>query len=396
MPLPPSLANCPTLGPGDEIGSGASIVHDLLPPEEAERLFDDILTNTPWHTMTNHQSLVPRLVCEQGLFHDALRPIYRHPSDMKVPQHRMLPSILHLAKVTQERLGLDYPFNHALVQLYRTGAEFISEHADKTIDMVDRTVVVNVSLGAQRTMRLRRKARSGGEANSPDGVGKRDTQRIHLPHNSVFVLDRETNREWLHGIMADKRRDEEKSEAERGFDGVRISVTLRFIGTFISGGKVVGQGARDPSAAETECASTALLHAFSLENKSALPSSEIYTGSDVVDLVPDEGLDKNKAMVWVPPIFGNDADDANSLDSSEVKKLSEMATVNPPVKIPGRRRGTGMYRVLKGERDASGIDALRQFIQTGDFSSHTETEQEKEMQARVQNALAASWQKINP
>jgi alkylated DNA repair dioxygenase AlkB len=41
-----------------------------------------------------------------------------------------------------------------LIQLYRTGADYISEHSDKTIDVVRGSRIVNVSLGARRTMTL--------------------------------------------------------------------------------------------------------------------------------------------------------------------------------------------------------------------------------------------------
>jgi alkylated DNA repair dioxygenase AlkB len=44
-----------------------------------------------------------------------------------------------------------------LIQLYRTGADYISEHSDKTIDVVRGSFIVNLSLGARRTMTLRTK-----------------------------------------------------------------------------------------------------------------------------------------------------------------------------------------------------------------------------------------------
>jgi alkylated DNA repair dioxygenase AlkB len=47
-----------------------------------------------------------------------------------------------------------------LIQPYRTGAvraDYISEHSDKTIDVVRVSRIVNLSLGARRTMMLRTK-----------------------------------------------------------------------------------------------------------------------------------------------------------------------------------------------------------------------------------------------
>ena len=64
----------------------------------------------------------------------------------------------------------------------------------------------------------------------------RKSQRIPLPHNSLFILGPETNRKWTHGIKPDKRLETLKSDEEIGeeFDGGRISLTFRWIGTFLS------------------------------------------------------------------------------------------------------------------------------------------------------------------
>jgi 2OG-Fe(II) oxygenase superfamily len=129
-----------------------------------------------------------------------------------------------------------------LIQLYRTGADYISEHSDKTVDVVRGSRIVNLSLGAQRTMTLRTKkdVASAGEGTSLDGNGegegagagvRRTTQRIPLPHNSLFVMGLATNARWMHSVHTDKRPEETKGPAERG---PRISLTFRHIGTFLT------------------------------------------------------------------------------------------------------------------------------------------------------------------
>ena len=45
---------------------------------------------------------------------------------------------------------LKHPVNHVLIQYYRSGNDYISEHSDKTIDVVRGSNIVNVSLGAER------------------------------------------------------------------------------------------------------------------------------------------------------------------------------------------------------------------------------------------------------
>jgi len=87
----------------------------------------------------------------------------------------------------------------------------------------------------------------------------------------------DTNSRYLHGIQPDKRIQAELSDAEKAFDGLRISVTFRNIGTFITSDskKIWGQGAtskRMEGATLTingdACASEELIKAFGTENQS--------------------------------------------------------------------------------------------------------------------------------
>jgi 2OG-Fe(II) oxygenase superfamily len=122
-----------------------------------------------------------------------------------------------------------------LIQLYRTGADYISEHSDKTIDVVRGSRIVNLSLGARRTMTLRTKKdvtgnEQGGDNGDVTGV-QRTTQRVPLPNNSLFVMGLETNSRWMHSVHTDKRPENTKDPAERG---PRISLTFRHIGTFLT------------------------------------------------------------------------------------------------------------------------------------------------------------------
>lgn len=142
--------------------------------------------------------------------------------------------------------------NHVLIQWYRSGSDHISEHSDKTIDVVRGSSIVNVSLGAQRVMTLRMK-RDGiqtpqgptSDDSSSAGGAPRVAQRIPLPHNSMFVLGPLTNAQWLHGINHDNRPLWTKSEKEQLEGGARISLTFRHIGTFLSRDEklIWGQGA---------------------------------------------------------------------------------------------------------------------------------------------------------
>lgn len=158
---------------------------------------------------------------------------------------------------------LKHPVNHVLIQFYRNGKDAISDHSDKTIDVVRGSNIVNVSLGAQRTMTLRlKKDKTTPNVNPvqspsdsiPDDATRQSlptfgvprlAQRIPLPHNSMFVMGLETNTKWLHGINPDNRPLHTKSLEERAEDGGRISLTFRHIATFLSKDQslIWGQGA---------------------------------------------------------------------------------------------------------------------------------------------------------
>jgi glutathione S-transferase len=123
----------------------------------------------------------------------------------------------------------------------------------------------------------------------------RQIQRVPLPHNSIFVLGFRTNAKWLHGIRPDKRREAEKSDAERAFGGERISITFRNIGTYMSAdkSKIWGQGAVSKYQATAGSVNTsdggqldAMIFAFGKENQQSEFDwdAEYGRGFDVLNL----------------------------------------------------------------------------------------------------------------
>jgi nicotinamidase-related amidase len=253
------------LGPGDFIGERDSrIVHDFLPvahiADDAFRKLriDDNSCEVRWQKMYHRSGEVPRLVAVQGETRsDGSIPIYRHPADELPPLLPFSATVQSIREEVEKAVG--HPINHVLIQLYRSGEDNISEHSDKTLDIVRGSFIVNVTLGARRTMTLRTKKSASGPhamnqqrrasapASSPPSPNEaaRLVQRIPLPHNSLFILGQDTNQIWMHAIRADKRPTSEKSAEELAFNGERISLTFRNIGTFINpeSGTIWGQGA---------------------------------------------------------------------------------------------------------------------------------------------------------
>ncbi|KAF2243941.1 hypothetical protein BU26DRAFT_391782, partial [Trematosphaeria pertusa] len=248
-----SLATFPVLGPGDRIAEGDSrIIYRFFPPDLRhptdpskplkDLIFRQLYNEVRWQKMLHQTGEVPRLVCCQGEFGaDGSMPVYRHPTDQTLPLLHFSPKVQLIRKRAEKLVG--HPLNHVLIQLYRSGNDYISEHSDKTLDIVKGSSIVNVSFGAQRTMRLR--AKKPAKARESEDAAQRETQRVAMPHNSMFILGLESNEKWLHGIMADKRLPSERSEPETAYSGIRISLTFRHIGTFLDAKNSViwGQGA---------------------------------------------------------------------------------------------------------------------------------------------------------
>ncbi|KAI0407744.1 hypothetical protein F4802DRAFT_620652 [Xylaria palmicola] len=259
------------------------VVYDVLPAPLAEDGFARIRDEVSWQRMSHQGGEVPRLVAVQGCVEvDGSKPVYRHPADESPPLRPFTPAVDEIRRIVEARLG--HPLNHVLIQLYRGGTDYISEHSDKTLDIARGSFIANVSLGAERTMTLRTKRRpkdaavtgvpEGGEA---DGL-QRQIQRARLPHNSLFRMGLATNMRWMHAIRPDKRQEREKTEAERAFAGARISLTFRRIATFLDAEEtcIWGQGASGKarlSAAAVVNGQTdqavGMLRAFGRENQAA-------------------------------------------------------------------------------------------------------------------------------
>jgi alkylated DNA repair dioxygenase AlkB len=223
--------------------------------ELADITVNNIISEIKFEEMFSQSYPVPRLIAIQGKIENGLEPIYRHPADAQPKLTPFSPFTQRICDYLSKKLNQN--FNHVLIQLYRDGNDNIGEHADKTLDIQKNTSIVNYSVGATRTMKLRTK--------KIEGESEREIIRVKLTNNSIFVLGWNTNRNWLHSITQDKRLESEKSEDELFANGIRISFTFRNIATFIdSAGNIIGQGSQKFKTTNTNDLS--LLHAFSREN----------------------------------------------------------------------------------------------------------------------------------
>jgi nicotinamidase-related amidase/alkylated DNA repair dioxygenase AlkB len=270
-----------------DLGAGDTEVrYGVLPDALDADAFAAVRDEIDWQQMRHRGGLVPRLVCLQGaIAPDGAIPFYRHPADEQPPLLPWSPFVDRLRAAIEAQTG--QLINHALIQRYMDGSNYISPHADKTLDIARGTAILGLSLGATRSINLRAKL--------PGPDGSYASQTLELPHGSLFVLGWRTNQEWSHGIRQDNRQDEERREDERRDGGQRISLTMRTVATFLTpDGLLYGQGARR-KARDLPPASTPhppqeeaqqMLSAFALENQQADFDWELHYGQgfDALDL----------------------------------------------------------------------------------------------------------------
>lgn len=269
-----------TLPPEPLCEGDTTVIHNVLPEPLAKDIFETVRDEVRWQRMSHQGGEVPRLVAVQGdVASDGSMPVYRHPSDESPPLLPFSPAVLRIKAEIEKQLG--HPLNHALIQFYRDGTDYISEHTDKTLDIVKESYIANVSLGAERTMIFRSKRAEknppSAEPSSGEDLKQRKTCRAKLPHNSLCRMGLQTNMRWLHAIRQDKRMDREKTPAELAFSGGRISLTFRHIGTFLDrdGTMIWGQGATGKTKNDAHAVingqsseAVGMLQAFGKENHS--------------------------------------------------------------------------------------------------------------------------------
>jgi nicotinamidase-related amidase/glutathione S-transferase len=255
-----------------------SIIHNLLDDELEKGIFEKLRDEVRWQKMSHQGGDVPRLVVVQGeVEEDGSIPIYRHPADESPPLLPFSPTVSLIRAQVEKKLG--HPVNHVLIQFYRDGTDYISEHSDKTLDIVPKTFVANVSLGAQRTMVFRtKKPHKTDDTVNIAPAKPREAVKAPLPHNSLCRMGLVTNMRWLHSIRQDKRPTQEKTPEELVYGGGRISLTFRLIGTFLDKDqqKIWGQGAVAKTKEEARRAingkteeAERMIYAFGTENHSS-------------------------------------------------------------------------------------------------------------------------------
>lgn len=189
----------------DVPGADISLFYDAV--KDADRLFDQILEDTPWKqqeiTVFNRQLPMPRLTYWMG---DAA---YTY-SNLRNDPAPWTPPVTNIREQVSVLTG--EAFNGVLLNLYRDGRDSMGWHADNEASLGSSPLIPSVNLGETRRMRFKpRKGRAG------------ESFGIDLPHGSILIMRGKTQENWLHTITKTAKPT-----------GPRINLTYRRV---ISGSK---------------------------------------------------------------------------------------------------------------------------------------------------------------
>lgn len=275
-PGSPVTIQLPWVGAGD-----CSITYNAFAPS-----YDILAKEVQWRKMYQHGGEVPRLVTQQGTITTdetgTWEPLYRHPVDEISPVSAWTTTVSKIRESIERLSGMEV--NHALIQHYRDGSDWIGQHSDKTLDILHNTPILNMSFGSTREFII-----------TPKRCIEGIMSKTALPNCSVFSMGYETNRMYLHEIRRDMRSTREHNHIEASLGSSRISLTFRVVATFKrqSDSVLCGQGALClPRSPKTQIAE--LLEAFSHDNAEAKEFSWnmwYRNGFDILTLV----LEKSKS-----------------------------------------------------------------------------------------------------
>ncbi|WP_083607440.1 alpha-ketoglutarate-dependent dioxygenase AlkB [Thalassospira sp. TSL5-1] len=160
----------------------ARLYRDVLPIDEADRIFERLHMALNWQQETAHimgrDIAVPRLTSWYGEVAYRYSGVY-HPA---APFPKIL---LPLRKLAEEHAGQS--FNTVLLNLYRDGRDSVSWHADDEDVLGDNPVIASLSFGGERRFHMRHN--QSGERVS-----------IDLPHNSLLIMGGAMQHYWQHQI----------------------------------------------------------------------------------------------------------------------------------------------------------------------------------------------------
>ncbi|KAG9199414.1 hypothetical protein G6514_008574 [Epicoccum nigrum] len=232
-----------------------SLIHNFLPPQQANALLQQLLDETPTYGSLEFK-LFDRVVTSPHTFcfyvnslaeaeEQKTEYIYdgRKIENVQQSLPEMLKAVPQVEEAVnrevQRRIHSFYPnglklhhqsphpwrANTAFVNCYDGPQQHVGYHADQLTYLGPRAVIGSLSLGVAREFRVRRIHAEDAHHRKDDG-SLADAQgqiSIHLPHNSLLVMHAEMQEEWKHSIAPAQAIDPHPVAKNK-----RLNITYRF------------------------------------------------------------------------------------------------------------------------------------------------------------------------
>ncbi|KAK7393928.1 hypothetical protein QQX98_013286 [Neonectria punicea] len=229
-----------------------TIVHNFLPPEDADELLRELLEESKTYEKITFQ-LFENVVSSPHTSsfyvesYDEVRrqkTEYHYNGSKLTDVRRITPQLTRVKPRVQEavneevqkRIRTRYPGgrklkyqpptpwipNAAFVNRYDGPQENVGWHSDRLTYLGPRAVIGSLSLGVAREFRVRRVVPKDVDNKSTEDPDAEGQISIHLPHNSLLVMHAEMQEEWKHCISAAMSIDPHPIAGT-----VRINITYR-------------------------------------------------------------------------------------------------------------------------------------------------------------------------
>ncbi|KAF4964863.1 hypothetical protein FSARC_7254 [Fusarium sarcochroum] len=207
-----------------------TIVHNFLPPEEANQLLEELLEESKTFEKITFQ-LFENIVSSphtSSFYVESYDEIQRQKTEYHynggrlTDVRRITPQLVSVKPKVQEavnaeiqkRIKTRYPGgkklkyqspnpwvpNSAFVNSYAGPQENVGWHSDHLTYLGPRAVIGSISLGVAREFRVRRIIPKDNDNKTVADSDAEGQIAIHLPHNSLLVMHAEMQEEWKHSI----------------------------------------------------------------------------------------------------------------------------------------------------------------------------------------------------
>ncbi|KAJ8598304.1 hypothetical protein CTAYLR_007542 [Chrysophaeum taylorii] len=179
----------------DEIPAPVKIVRGILPPALADRLLDTLLKDGEWHRgtwsvhgRTHYNSRTTRTFALCSANDAPLEEEEEEDTTRVAAPPEVREATEYVRAYVEANVQRDWRPTFAFGNRYANGNEAVAFHSDFLMALGPRPVIAGLSLGAQRTFRLKKNDHTV-------------TVSLPTPHNSLVVMTHDAQERWQHSIV---------------------------------------------------------------------------------------------------------------------------------------------------------------------------------------------------